>query len=516
MYKRLKLKGMINFQNKSKRSIRHKHVSLSTIAWYCVLFIGIFSSTSQAQVITKVNTLQVGETNTTSHDTSSALQIDATNRGFLPPRITTQQRNAIVSPKSGLVIYNITTNCLEWFQDNAWYNACGANNISSNGTAVVASWECSVDSSGDMIINLPVDDVTQTVSAQVVAIGNYEISASAGGVTFSATGRFTSTGPQTIVLKAVGKPIVSGNTPFVLNTIPNCSFERNVLGFIPSVPTNPVAVAKNAGAIVSFGLSASLGNGMISYTVLSNPPGGSATGTDSPIVVPNLTNGTSYTFTVKATNNEGSSNFSNPSNEVTPTATVPGVPLITNAIAGDTKATLLFTAPLDNGGMPITSYTLTSSDGLIVINPQQSPIEVTGLTNGTTYTFTLLASNAIGNSISSVPVSVTPLPPPSLPIILSVTQTSQSNATVEIVPPSGKESSVLSYTVTVQPINVTVTASGPSIEVSGLTTGQSYTFYAVATNSAGNSITSEPFGPFTLSNTTGALLTNYFNGVIQN
>lgn len=44
---------------------------------------------------------------------SAALEITATNKGFLPPRVTTVQRNAIVSPSMGLTIYNSTSNCLE-------------------------------------------------------------------------------------------------------------------------------------------------------------------------------------------------------------------------------------------------------------------------------------------------------------------------------------------------------------------------------------------------------------------
>ncbi|MFT4698699.1 MAG: hypothetical protein ACI9SJ_001855 [Flavobacteriaceae bacterium] len=52
---------------------------------------------------------QVG-VGTTTPDLSSALDISSTSQGLLMPRLTTTQRDAIVSPAKGLIIYNITSN----------------------------------------------------------------------------------------------------------------------------------------------------------------------------------------------------------------------------------------------------------------------------------------------------------------------------------------------------------------------------------------------------------------------
>jgi uncharacterized membrane protein YuzA (DUF378 family) len=65
----------------------------------------------------------------------------------------------------------------------------------------------------------------------------------------------------------------------------------------------PTAVTVKAGdkcATVSF--TPSVSTGVTRYTVTSTPDGIVATGTSSPIVVSNLVNGTSYTFSVTATN----------------------------------------------------------------------------------------------------------------------------------------------------------------------------------------------------------------------
>jgi hypothetical protein len=51
--------------------------------------------------------------NTTTPNASAQLDISSTTRGFLPPRMTTTQRDAISSPAAGLVIYNTTTSKLQ-------------------------------------------------------------------------------------------------------------------------------------------------------------------------------------------------------------------------------------------------------------------------------------------------------------------------------------------------------------------------------------------------------------------
>jgi hypothetical protein len=51
---------------------------------------------------------------------SAVLQADSTTRGFLPPRMTEAQRDLIASPATGLVIYNTTTNVLNFYNGSAW------------------------------------------------------------------------------------------------------------------------------------------------------------------------------------------------------------------------------------------------------------------------------------------------------------------------------------------------------------------------------------------------------------
>jgi len=89
---------------------------------------------------------------------------------------------------------------------------------------------------------------------------------------------------------------------------------------------------------------------------------------------------------------------------------VPGAPTSVSATAGNTQSTVSFVAPTDNGGSTILSYTVISSPGNIKKSGSSSPITVTGLTNGTAYTFTVKAHSIAGSSVASTASgSITPL-----------------------------------------------------------------------------------------------------------
>lgn len=97
---------------------------------------------------------------------------------------------------------------------------------------------------------------------------------------------------------------------------------------------------------------------------------------------------------------------------------VPNAPTIGEATAGDTTASVSFTAPSDVGGSAISAYYAVSNPGQITASGGSSPVTVAGLTNGTAYTFAVWALNTYGPSpYSAASGSVTPVTNPDRGII---------------------------------------------------------------------------------------------------
>jgi uncharacterized protein (TIGR02145 family) len=156
---------------------------------------------------------QVG-VGTTSPHASARFQVDANlstqARGFLPPRLTIAERNAITSPATGLIIFNTTTNALNIYFSDAWYQLSSSlvpgsiatlvtasptnNGTLKSGTA--ASGVSSIVSytggngenhSGQTVTSTGVPGLTATLSAGGFALGN-------GTLTYNITGTPSSAG----------------------------------------------------------------------------------------------------------------------------------------------------------------------------------------------------------------------------------------------------------------------------------------------------------------------------------
>jgi hypothetical protein len=96
----------------------------------------------------------------------------------------------------------------------------------------------------------------------------------------------------------------------------------------------------------------------------------------------------------------------------------PDAPTIGTATYGNASASVTFTAPSNVGGSAITSYIAISTPSGITGTAASSPITVSGLSNGTAYTFKVFANNSYGPSVvSAASNSVTPS---SVPVIGSV------------------------------------------------------------------------------------------------
>ncbi|MBY3621519.1 hypothetical protein HGO21_18475 [Acinetobacter sp. CUI P1] len=81
--------------------------------------------------------------------------------------------------------------------------------------------------------------------------------------------------------------------------------------------------------------------------------------------------------------------------------TAPGIPTSVTAIAENGQAIITFTPPVNDGGSEITGYIVTAHPGGLTVTGNGSPLTISGLTNGTSYTFTVQAINKAGISESS-------------------------------------------------------------------------------------------------------------------
>jgi LPXTG-motif cell wall-anchored protein len=193
----------------------------------------------------------------------------------------------------------------------------------------------------------------------------------------------------------------------------------------PGAPTGVAATGGDASAAVSWTAPASDGGSpIIGYTVTATdattPAHGGQTATvgtgDTSATVTGLTNGDSYTFTVTATNG-GDSDASAASAAVIP-ATVPEAPTGVAALGGVASAAVSWSAPAVDGGSAITGYIVTATDSTTPGNGGQTKTvsgtsaTITGLTNGDRYTFSVVARNAKGSSVSSASSGVV-VPAPS-------------------------------------------------------------------------------------------------------
>ncbi len=191
----------------------------------------------------------------------------------------------------------------------------------------------------------------------------------------------------------------------------------------PGAPTNVVASPNKIGGLdVTWNAAPVIahhgGSRVISYTITYDDGATSRTitsGTTS-ATISGLTIGTPYTITVYATNAAGNGPESQAATGTPHLIKPPGRVGIQIIDPDDSQVTLGWAAPND-GGSPITGYTVSYTDGTTTKNATTTGTSITirGLTNGQTYSINVYATNAEGNGPVSRTINATPTGAPDAP-----------------------------------------------------------------------------------------------------
>ena len=264
-----------------------------------------------------------------------------------------------------------------------------------------------------------------------------------------------------------------------------------------SAPSNVVAIEDDGQVSLSFTAPATGGSSITNYEykigngswVTPSPAV-----TNSPLVVTGLTNGTFYSFKIRAINSVGASAESA---AVTATPrTTPDAPTSLVATPGDEQVSIAFDVPAFNGGSSISNYEYKIDSGAwMAVSPSSTAttIVVTGLTNGTSYSFKVRAVNVAGGGAGSGSENSTPSTTPDAPTGLIATSQNSQLSIAFSAPVFDGGSAITNYQYKVgngswvavnPPSNTTV------VVVPGLTNGATYSVKLRAVNPAGPGVES--------------------------
>lgn len=281
-------------------------------------------------------------------------------------------------------------------------------------------------------------------------------------------------------------------------------------------PTAPRTVTATAGdATIAVAWAAPAGGGAPSGYRVEWGTGGAYTLGSADLAsaarsyqITGLTNGTTYNVRVRASNTAGNSAWATATATPAAATQAPGTPTGLAATPGNGQVTLAWTAPTTGGAA--TYYRVFYKAGTASSqptdttawspNPTASPVTITGLTNGTSYAFWVLAGNSEGESSLAGPAAATPAAAATAPAKPAPPTLSPGDGTLVATwaAPDDGGAAITDYDVQVRAGASGAYSTWPhtgtarTVTISGLTNGTAYEVRIRATNSVGPSAWSDP------------------------
>ena len=336
--------------------------------------------------------------------------------------------------------------------------------------ALLVSWSAPISNGGASIIGYEVDLVGTSFKCQTTTASQCQILNLSNGVQYT-------------VAVFASNAVSRSDASQLISATPSST---------PDAPSSVTATGATRSAIVTWRTPPNDGGASISSYVVTAAPGGSTCTSESSLycTVPNLNPGTSYLFSVVAKNVQGSSVPAGTSSPIT--IGLPSQPSSIVATSAEKSLSISWASSQANG-FAVTAYIATLTPGGKQCAWLSSSGDVSNLTcaisdlvNGQTYSVSVVAQNAIGNSVPGV-VDGTPQGSPGAPTGV-VADSGNGQSTVRWTAPiyQGSPPSGLTYYVTSTPGSFTCSTATLTCVVRGLTNGTSYTFVVYAKNGTPN------------------------------